>query len=434
MSKQTKQYSGIPGNRIVGPLTPSQVIGCPRKRAPKSSLRERLRTFSVFVLFLSLNLSDLAGAATFTNPVGDTPVYMGDPFVFWHAGRYYLLGSTAVDKGFQCYESLDLVHWQLKGWAWCKTTNSWAVGAFWAPEVKFYRGKFYMSYSGLVRGSVPDQLRMALAVSDTAEGPYRDLYAPWFDPGYSTIDGHLFVDDDGTPYVYFSRNGTLDGCSFGMIYGVQLERDLSKPVGQPVKLLEASQPWERVNWAKNRCNEGATVLKHRGRYYMTYSANHTFLPDYGIGYATAEKPLGPWTKADENPILKTRLDLGVSAPGHNSIVRSPDGTELFIVYHSHADPKKPSDHRVVNIDRVEFTADGRIRVKGPTRSPQPLPSGAKGTTGAGCFRTFESEGRWWQMQRFADLESLAWTLVGCHCFVQTGKWIPVRRSFSRPRQ
>jgi GH43 family beta-xylosidase len=330
----------------------------------------------VLLLATVLQSGSLAAEPTsYTNPVGDSPIHMGDPFAFTHAGKYYLIGTTSPNEGFQCYESTDLANWQPKGWAWRKpATNSWAVGAFWAPEVKFYRGKFYLTYNGLVRDSKPNKLLMGLAVSDQPEGPYRDLHAPWFDPGYSTIDGHIFVDDDGTPYLYFSRNGSQDGYGYGINYGVQLERDLSKPVGEPVKLIEASQSWERINWAKNRCNEGATVLKHGGRYYMTYSANHTAFPGYGVGYATAPKPLGPWTKAEENPILADHLELGVSAPGHNSIVRTPDETEMFIVYHTHADPKNPSNDRVVNIDRLEFTADGKLRVIGPTRSPQPLPS------------------------------------------------------------
>ena len=331
----------------------------------------------LLLLLISSSMGSMAAdPGTYTNPVGDAPIHMGDPFAFWHAGNYYLIGTTAANDGFQCYTSTDLAHWRLKGWAWRKAADSWASGAFWAPEVKFYRGKFYLTYSGLVRGSKPNKLLMGLAVSDTPEGPYRDLHAPWFDPGYSTIDGHIFVDDDGTPYLYFSRNGSQDGYSFGINYGVPLARDLSKPIGEPVKLIEASQPWERVNWAKNRCNEGATVLKHNGRYYMTYSANHTEFPAYGVGYATAEKPLGPWTKAKENPILASRLELGISAPGHNSIVRTPDGREMFIIYHTHADPQQPSSDRVVNIDRLEFTADGKLCVKGPTRSPQPLPSKA----------------------------------------------------------
>lgn len=93
-------------------------------------------------------------------------------------------------------------------------------------------------------------------------------------------------------------------------------------------------------------------------------------------YATADKPLGPWVKANENPVAATNLAIGVSGPGHNSITHSPDGKELFIVYHSHADPKNPSGERVVNIDRLHFDDVGRLRIKGPTRSPQPIPTGA----------------------------------------------------------
>jgi hypothetical protein len=49
---------------------------------------------------------------------------------------------------------------------------------------------------------------------------------------------------------------------------------------------------------------------------------------------------------------------------------------MFIVYHTHADPKKPSDDRVVNIDRIGFDESGKLKIKGPTRSPQPMPSGS----------------------------------------------------------
>jgi hypothetical protein len=54
---------------------------------------------------------------------------------------------------------------------------------------------------------------------------------------------------------------------------------------------------------------------------------------------------------------------------------SPDGKELFIVYHSDADPANPSGNRMVNIDRLVFDEEGNMRVTGPTRTPQPMPSG-----------------------------------------------------------
>ena len=47
---------------------------------------------------------------------------------------------------------------------------------------------------------------------------------------------------------------------------------------------------------------------------------------------------------------------------------------MFIVYHTHADPTKPSGERVVNIDRLQFDEEGKLKIEGPTRSPQPVPS------------------------------------------------------------
>ena len=115
---------------------------------------------------------------------------------------------------------------------------------------------------------------------------------------------------------------------------------------------------------------------------MTYSANHTFRPGYGIGYATAAKPLGPWTKSPSNPIAGTDLRVGYSGSGHGCITSSPDGTELFLVYHTHADPSDPGNQkRTVNIDRIAFDESGRLSVVGPTRSPQPYPSGADRLSG-----------------------------------------------------
>ena len=311
---------------------------------------------------------------TYTNPVGDQPIHMGDPFVLQHENSYYLYGTNASNEGFKYWQSSDLVHWIERGWVYRETEQSWAKSHYWAPEVKFYRGKFYMTYSAMSKAGDTQRLLLALAVSDRPSGPYRDLRAPWFDFGYSAIDGHLFVDDDDQPYLYFSRNGVQDGYSYGMLYGVALSDDLATPIGQPQKLLEADQPWEKVRYGENRCNEGAFVIKHAGRYYMTYSANHTAFPDYGIGYATADQPLGPWVKAKENPIAATHREVGVSGPGHSCLTWSPDKTEMFIVYHTHADAERPSGDRVVNIDRIAFDALGRLKITGPTRTAQPMPS------------------------------------------------------------
>ena len=203
---------------------------------------------------------------TYTNPVGDS-LLMGDPFVVLRDGRYTLYGTTDPGAGFRAYTSTNLVDWEPLGFAYRAEPDGWSTGPFWAPEVKEYAGRFYMTYSA--RDRATGRLLTALAVADSPEGPFEDLHAPWFDTGHSAIDSHIFVDDDGQPYVYFSRNGMEDGYSFGIIYGAVLTPDLSGLAGEPVLLMQAEQDWERINYAENRANYGSYVIKRGGTYIMT---------------------------------------------------------------------------------------------------------------------------------------------------------------------
>lgn len=171
-----------------------------------------------------LTLPGMPSCRTYTNPVGAAPLHMGDPFAWRLADRYYLTGTTDPDEGFRCYHSPNLTDWSEGGWLWRREAASWVDGRMWAPEVCAYRGRFYLTYSSTLRGVTPMRMLMGLAVSDQPEGPYLDLRTPWFDPGYSTIDGHLFIDDDFTPWLYFSRNGSRDGYDYGTIYGCALAK------------------------------------------------------------------------------------------------------------------------------------------------------------------------------------------------------------------
>lgn len=332
------------------------------------------------ILLTSISLSTLSGcdskpAATYTNPLkttdGDT-LHIADPFVYRHEGTYFLTGTTGNDS-FDYYTSPDMVTWKFGGTLYKRPEEHFGTDCFWAPEVKYYNGQFYMTYSC----ADPERgiLLTCLAVSDTPEGPFRDLYTPWFAPEYSAIDCHIFVDDDTTPYLYYSCNGHRDGYAFGEIYAVRMKADLSEFDGEPRLILKASQPWELVKSDINRCNEGPFVFKNGNTYYMTYSANDTGYEHYGVGVATASSPLGPWEKYDDNPLMTTDLDAGVSSPGHNSIIISPDGKEMFIVYHRHADPfgQRPSWDRVLCIDRIYIDKDGRLKIEGPTSTPQLSP-------------------------------------------------------------
>ena len=94
---------------------------------------------------------------------------------------------------------------------------------------------------------------------------------------------------------------------------------------------------------------------------------------FTVSYAQIE-----WEKYEGNPILsKTEA---IEGPGNGMFVKSPDGTELFIVYHTHFKPGQVGPRRVA-IDRVRFqeveNGPDILAIDGPTSTPQPMPSAAK---------------------------------------------------------
>jgi len=348
----------------------------------KIYLRKPLFFFIVVISINNLSAQDKAGnVATYKNPVGDS-LLIADPSVIYHKNTYYLYGTSAGD-GFKCWSSENLVDWHSLGYAYKRSENSWGKSTYWAPEVVRYNGKFYMIFSCKGGEEGKTKLRICLAVSDKPEGPFKDLYLPLFDNNYSCIDGHIFIDENNIPYLYYERVGVVgepwnrEGYFWGMIFGAQLEEDLSLPGKKEHQLcLYVDKEWEGINSMHARSCEGMTVFKNKDTYYMTYSCNHYSDPNYGIGYATSKSALGMWTKSETNPILTKRLETGVSGPGHNCIIKSPDNSETFIVYHSHADPLNPSGRRILNIDRMVFDEAGNLKVLGPSRTPQALPSGS----------------------------------------------------------
>src|SRR5690606_24733693 len=125
----------------------------------------------------------------------------------------------------------------------------------------------------------------------------------------------------------------------------------------PVSMSDKQSEWESRSVTSHEVNrrwtEGSVTFKKDGLYYMMYSANHFGGEHYAIGYATAANPLGPYKKAANNPVLQKNTDKGVqvSGTGHNSITYSPDGKEMFCVYHGRT--AATGDERVVFIDRMK---------------------------------------------------------------------------------
>ncbi|MBB5350435.1 GH43 family beta-xylosidase [Haloferula luteola] len=302
---------------------------------------------------------------SYTNPVQPG---CADPVVFHQDGKYYAYTTYSPDfpnmpRGIRLYTSTNLVDWKDQGFA-LKNEDSWGDSRFWAPDLVEKDGTYFLYYAA-------DE-RMCVATSDTPMGPFRQKTETPIEPNSIKIDGHVFEDDDGQRYFYYVS--FADG---NQIWGGKLHDDMVSVDATTLSMMvKPDQAWERHQWP---VTEGPEILKHKGTYYLTYSGSHFENPEYAVGYATSNSPLGPWTKFEFNPVMKSTSYAHGTA--HHCFTESPDGKETFIVYHRHhtLDETEP---RALSIDRVRFVPNPNggpdiLQIHGPTSSPQPLPSGAR---------------------------------------------------------
>ena len=281
-------------------------------------------------------------------PIGAGGNASGDVTVLEEGGKYYMYCT-----GGGAWVSDDLLNWDFHA----------VQGVPVAPDVVKYRGKFYLS------GNSDN-----LFVSDSPLGPFKDL-GPFKNTGPVELgwnggfDTKIFVDDDGTPYLFWPGRG-ISG-----IYGVRLDPDdLTRFADTPVHLFgfNPMHAWERYG-EKNEYPgvawiEGPWVIKRNGIYYLEYSASGTQWKTYAEGYYTATSPLGPYTYAANNPLLRKTEGL-VTGTAHGSIVQAPDGEwwQFYTIVLSN-----PPGGRRIGMDRVSFDEDGLMYCE-VTDSPQPAP-------------------------------------------------------------
>lgn len=372
--------------------------------------------FTIMALAINLKVSAQEAMHTkdsvYQNPLS---VEFGDPYVLHVKGnKYYMYGTGGAKNGFAAYSSSDLVNWKSEGQVWyASNRNGWTDstagwgGAYWAPEVYEVKGKFYMFYSAQWKYNPKkefENFRIGVAVANKPTGPFIDINdKPIFDPGYPIIDANVFFNTDGKIYLYYSRcaykhpvktevsawairKGWYEEIEESWVYGVELQPDFSDVVGEPVLLLrppvkmnDKQAQWESLSVTTKEVNrrwtEGSVTFRDGDIYYIMYSANYFGGKNYAVGYATSKSPLGPFVKSDNNPILSKNSEKGgvVTGTGHNSITYSPDGTEMFCVYHGRT--TATGDKRMVFIDRMKVLKNGSLEVYGPTTEAQPLPSG-----------------------------------------------------------
>lgn len=202
---------------------------------------------------------------------------------------------------------------------------------------------------------------ICVATADAPQGPFRqEVKQPIW--GEKSIDTSLFIDDDGTPYLYFVR--FTDG---NVIWVAEMNDDLTGIKQETLtECIKAEEPWELSQDKPAKVAEGPSVLKKNGIYYLIYSANHFESKNYGVGYATSDSPMGPWTKYVGNPILQ-RVDE-LMGTGHGVPFLCKDGSWKYI-FHAHWSSTKVQP-RTSYIKDFAISDRGVVSIGGDIIRPQ----------------------------------------------------------------
>jgi GH43 family beta-xylosidase len=293
----------------------------------------------MFAAFFSIGAA-ISAEETFQNPVLEKGG--ADPAVLTVNGTFYAY-TTSADGCVLI--STDLVHWN-KG----PQVLPEPLKRAWAPEVYYHPedSKYYLYYT--------NRYKIGVAVGDKPDAMFTDL-------GFlaiSGIDGHVFRDDDGRLYLYFTFTP-----SFTM-FCIPLKSPTE--AGGPVtKCFEISQDWEKKGFA---INEGPQMLKHNGTYYLFYSGGDGQTVHYSIGYATAPGPLGPFIKFSGNPVIHGSEDI--YGPGHGSFVRDRAG-DWWHLYHQKTSAER-GWQRFMCLDPLRIDDETGELMSIPTKGkPQPIP-------------------------------------------------------------
>ena len=284
-------------------------------------------------------------------------VSLGDVTVVKEGNKYYMFCT-----GGGAWVSEDMVNWKYSA-----VEGRVPV----APGVFKYNGYFYMSGNNAPLYRSKDILGPYEQVGDwkTLSGqPWSGKSAngnTW--TGAFDVD---FFEDANKPYMYYPGRG-VEG-----VYVVQLDpEDLSQFASEPKLLFsfDKSHIWERygemneftdVTWM-----EGPWMIKHNDTYYLEYSASGTQWLSYATGVYTSKSPLGPFTYAPNNPVLRKTTGV-VTGPAHGSVVKGPDGNwwQFYTIVLAN-----PPGGRRIGMDPVGFDKDGNLFVHGATETPQWAP-------------------------------------------------------------
>lgn len=260
--------------------------------------------FALAAAALSLALSASAWSqTTYCNPMnidyGYCPIpnfveqgkhrTTADPLIVTFKGDYYLFSTN--QWGY--WWSEDMLHWNFVPRKFLKSWHTvfdelCAPAAFVMGDALYVVGSTYTKDFPIWKSTNP-------RIDDWTEAVPASQAGAW-DPAY-------FLDDDGRLYLYHGSSNLYP------LFGQEIDPKTLQPIGEKydlIRLRDHLHGWERFGEANDNTflppfMEGAWMTKHRGRYYLQYSAPGTEFSGYADGVYVGDAPMGPFQYQKHNP-------------------------------------------------------------------------------------------------------------------------------------
>ncbi len=204
----------------------------------------------------------------------------------------------------------------------------------WAPELHRIDDTWYLYFSA---GSLENPLDIRLYVlaneaDDPMTGQWQELGPLETRHETFALDATPFV-HRGQQYLIWSQKDPEDLHPASLHIG-RMTSPTELANGPEVLIAKPEHDWEKRGIP---ANQGASVLKHKGRIFVFYTASATdHRSAIGLLWAAAEADLldpASWHK-EPAPVFATNADLNRQGPGHPSFTLSDDGQTWVMLYHS----------------------------------------------------------------------------------------------------
>jgi len=298
-------------------------------------LLNRNVTFFIFGLIFSIFQSNANG---FSNPISPyLPEDYANPSVVYYNGYYYAVNTENNCSRIVVYKSIRLedLYYSSKVTVWTAPPGTDHSEAIWAPYLQYVQGNWYIYYTATWNGVLKYHRMFALkAMTQDPQGVYDDcgsVYAKNTD--FYAIDGKVIVKPtDGSLYFVWSGSPNLP-CQNIYIAPMDNPTHIN---GSATMISGNTASWE------NEVHEAPAFICKDGKSIITYSTGELLNPGaagYKMGTLTNTDGnyLDPtsWIKSSSAVFeCWTGTSGSVYAPGACCFIKSPNGTEDWLIYHA----------------------------------------------------------------------------------------------------